>query len=160
MGFTTMELVMVLALIGVLAGIALPSTQLLGTVRADMAQRRGLHALQYAQSVALSRHRTTWVRFDSSSEVIEAFVEDLSNPGFTGRLALIDPLAGGPLRIDLGALGGDIQSVAFGGSREVEFDPEGVPHVPGGAALSSPGLVQLASGTLEVIDGTGLVRVP
>lgn len=155
-----MELVVVIALIGILAGVALPSTQLLGTVRADMAQRRGLHALQYAQSVALSRNRATWVRFDPGGDVIEAFVEDPTNPGFSGRIALIDPLAGGPLRIDLGALGGDIQAVEFGGSREVEFDSEGVPHIPGGAPFSSPGLVQMASGTLEVLDGTGLVRVP
>ncbi len=159
LGFTTMELVIVIALIGILAGVALPSAQILGTVRADMAQRRGLHALQYAQSVALSRNRNTWIRFNPTNELIEAFVEDPANPGVSGRLALMDPLAGGPLRIDLGALGGDIQSVDFGGSSEVEFDREGIPHVPGGAPVSSPGLVRLASGELEVIDGTGLVRV-
>ena len=151
---------MVMTLLGILITIALPATRILETVRADMAERRALHALQYAQSVALGRNRSTWIRFNEATDTCEAFVEDPLSPGLAGRLPLRDPLAGGPLVIDLAALGGDVVRVDFGGANELEFDRDGLPRASGGTALVAPGHVQMSIGTVEVIDGTGLVRLP
>lgn len=159
-GFSALELVFVIAILVILTGMAVPSTQVLGVVRRDMARERVGNVLRYAHSVAMNRERFTWVRIDRATNLVTAFVEDPSNPGLAGRVPLLDPLTLQALVLDVGAAGGNIEKASFDGTVEVGFDAEGTPTSALGAPLASTGAAQISGLLVEVVDGTGLVRTP
>ena len=159
-GFSVLEVVFVIAIVGTLLALALPAAGALASVRTDMARERVATLLRYAHTVAIAKERSTWVRFDRAADRVDAFVEDPTDPGATGRDPLPDPLNGGPLVLDVAAAGADLELVSFGGSFEVEFDRRGTPRNAIGVPLSAVGSVRISGLLVEVVDGTGLVRIP
>jgi len=159
-GFTLVELVVVLTVAGVLAGMAVASLGGLAGARQELAAMRARTAMIFAQEWAMGSNNATWVAFATGSDLVSVYVEDPLNPGKANRLTLTDPLTGGALTVQLGSNGGGIDAVDFATTSEVQFDASGTPHDADGTALSADGTVSMAGGiTLRVTANTGLVTV-
>ena len=159
-GFTLAELVVVVTLVGVLAGVAVPTLSHLGGMRGGMVAVRLRSVVAFAQEWAMGTERSTWVVFDPDSDAIAAFVEDPASPGAAGRMPLRDPLTLADLLLDLRAEGVDLVSADFGGTTELEFDAAGAPRDANRAALAADGTAALAGGvTVRVTRNTGLATV-
>ena len=63
-GFTLVELVVVITLLGILSWLAYPSLAAIGEIRLDTAARRVVSDLRYAQNRAICSHTVHGVRFD------------------------------------------------------------------------------------------------
>ena len=151
---------MVMAILAVLAGLAVPSLSWLGSARENVAATRVRTTLVYSQEWALRTGHRTWVAFDPSTDLVSVFAEDPTNRGSANRLPLADPLNRSALTVALAGQGVGIVAVDMGGTREVEFDAEGRPRDAHGALLSSDGTVTLTGGgRVRVTRNTGLVTV-
>jgi prepilin-type N-terminal cleavage/methylation domain-containing protein len=159
-GFTLTELVVVLVLTSVLAGVSVTSLNGLGSSRQNVAATRVRTAMVYAHEWAMDSGNDTWVAFDTTNDLVSVFVEDPGNPGKAGRLAMTDPLTHSPMTIQLGADGAGVDSADLGGTDEVHFDTLGIPRDSAGTILAADGTVGITGGiTLRVTKNTGLVTV-
>lgn len=159
-GFTLTELTLALIVVSILSGMAVTSLSGLESARQNVAATRVRTALVYAQEWARGSHNATWVAFDASSDLVALYVENPANPGRANRLALSDPLTRSPMTIQLGSDGVGIESVSFGRTTEVRFDPSGAPCNAIGSLLAADGTVGLTGGlTIRVTKNTGLVSV-
>jgi len=156
-GFTLVELVVVMVVIGVLGSGAIASMNGLDGARQDLDATRIRAVLVHAQCWAMSSGNPTWVEFDAGTTSVSAYVEDPSNPGYAGRTALLDPLTRAPLALTLGTV---VTATDLGGGDEVRFGPDGVPYDLSVVALSADGTVTLAGGrVVRVARGTGMVSI-
>ena len=154
------ELVVVLVVVAILAGMAVTSLSALTTSRQNVAATRIRTALIYAQEWAMGTNNDTWVAFDVAGDLVSVFVEDPSNPGKANRLTMTDPLTRSAMSLQLGANGVGIESAGLGGTSEVQFDPSGIPYDANGAILTADGTVGVTGGrTVRVTKNTGLVTV-
>lgn len=159
-GFTLTELVVILAVIGLLAGAALPSLSGLSDARGNVAASRVRSALVFAQEWAMASTVSTWVAFDAADETAAVYVEDAANPGKANRVALTDPLSRTAMVVRLGDAGQGIDAVDFGATNEVQFDASGSPFDAGGTPLATDGTVTMAGGAVvRVTRNTGLVTI-
>lgn len=159
-GFTLLELVVVVAVVGVMAAVAGPTLTRLGAARREFLATRVRNVLIYAQETAMTSDVDTWVVFDVDGGSVSAFVEDPDNPGRAGRLALVDPLTRDDLVLDLGDAGSSLTAADFASGDEVQFDQDGAPRGLDGSLLTSDGTVEVGGATtLRVTRNTGLVTV-
>lgn len=157
-GFTLTELAMVLVVVALLSGMAVTSLSGLGSARQNVAATRVRTALVHAQEWAMGSHNTTWVAFDTASDLASVFVENPANPGKPNRVALSDPLTRSAMSIQFGSDGVGIEAVDFNGTAEVQFDSSGSPADALGNPLAVDGTVQVSGGgTVRVTRTTGLV---
>jgi type II secretory pathway pseudopilin PulG len=159
-GFTLTELALMLVVISILSGVAVTSLSGLASARQDVAATRVRTALVHAQEWAQGSHNNTWVAFDVASDLVSVYVENPSNPGKANRLTLSDPLTRSAMTLQLGSDGVGIDSVSFGGTTEVQFDPSGFPYDANGTLLAADGTVGVTGGrTVRVTRQTGLVTI-
>ena len=163
-GFTLIELVVVLVLAAILAGVAVPSMAGLAGTRAKAAARLISHDLGYARERALATGITVWVSFNASTETYTMLEESLSTPGRVSATAMTDPATGRAFSQSFagGELAGvDIASVAIGGgtANEVGFDWLGRPKDQAQVLLTSTGTITLSSGNSVTVQAdTGLAK--
>jgi len=159
-GFTLIELVVVVSILGIMAAVAGPSLNNLASSRQALGASRVRTVLVFAQQTAMASDLDTWVSFDTSAEQVSAYVEDPSNRGKANRLTMTDPLSLSALVLQLGNTGPGLSSADFNSTTEVHFDQSGRPYDADGAALSSDGTVGLDGGqTVRVTKTTGLVTI-
>jgi len=159
-GFTLTELAMVVVVVALLSGMAATSVSGIASARQNIAAVRIRTALVHAQEWSMGSHNKTWVAFDTGGDLVSVFVENPANPGKANRLALSDPLTRSAMTVQLGSDGVGIDTAAFGGTSEVQFDASGNPADANGNALVSDGTVGVTGGgTIRVTRGTGLVTV-
>ncbi|GEM_PF-4099407 len=159
-GFTLIELVVVVSLVGVMAAVAGPSLSNLASSRQALGASRVRTVLVFAQQTAMASNLDTWVSFDTAAEQVAAYVEDPANPGKANRLAMTDPVSLSPLLLQLGDTGPGLTSVGFNSTAEVQFDQKGRPFDVDGTALSSDGTVGLdGDQTVRVTKTTGLITI-
>lgn len=159
-GVTLVELAIVLAVVGLLAGVALPSLAWLDSAQHNIASTRTRNALIYAQQWAASSHRSTWVEFDVSQDSLQLFVETGPGAGPATRVPLADPLTRSAYVLDLSESRAGFSEVRMGGQESVRFDATGAPAGGGGSAFTSDGLVTMNGGdVIRVVQETGLVLV-
>ena len=149
-GFTLWELMVVVAVVGIMAAVIVPMTMDSADIQAVTAARRISTDLQYAQNEAISSQTDVTLTFDAWNESYQ-----LSNASG----ALIHPMTKQDFTVDLRIESGfdqvDIVSASFGGSASVTFDPIGAPSSGGTVTIQAgPHLVQLS-----VAGVTGLVTV-
>jgi type II secretion system protein H len=149
-GFTLWELMVVVAVAGIMAAVVVPVMMDSTDIQAVTAARRIATDLQYAQNEAISSQTDVTLTFDAWNESYQ-----LSNASGL----LIHPMTKKDFTIDFEAESGfdqvDIVSASFGGSASVTFDPIGAPSSGGTVTIQAgPHLVELS-----VAGVTGLVTV-
>ena len=129
--FTLLELVLVLAIITVLAGIAVPRyAAAQQNFRADAAAQRLVADLAMARLRARSQSNSQTVVFNlASSQYQMPGVQDLKNPANTYTVLL----SGVPYQAKL-------VSVDFGGTSQATFDGYGMPNCGGTVVISAGGV--------------------
>jgi type II secretion system protein H len=158
-GFTLIELVVVMVIIGITAWLAYPKLSALNDIKLDAAARRVAADLRYAQNQSIGKRSVHGILFEPSAGRYTVF-----SP--TTATAVTDPAnRARPLRVDF-VSGGEFQGVAiasaaFGTSRGVTFDFFGVPRDTAGVELATTGRVILTyqgrADTVDVTPATGKV---
>jgi prepilin-type N-terminal cleavage/methylation domain-containing protein len=159
-GFTLIEVMIVMIVIGILSGLAMTSLNGLTTAGQNVAAIRIRTALSHAQLWAMSSGNNTWVAFDVPNERVSVFVEDPLQPGKANRLPMADPLTRSAMTVQLGTDSGGLLSAAIGATTEVEFDNSGIPYNANGVALTADGTIGVSGGlTIRVTQNTGLITI-
>jgi len=161
-GFTLIELVMVIVIVGILTGLAIPRFQSFYAIKLTGATQKVVSDLRYVQQIAISRHTNTRLVFNAGSEIYNA--QEESPQGSGNWINITDPFTRSNLQVnfntDLQYRGIDIASTNFGGT--LRFDWEGVPRNASGAPLTTEGSISLSyqgnNSTIYVTPNTGRVR--
>jgi prepilin-type N-terminal cleavage/methylation domain-containing protein len=159
-GYSLIELVVVVLVLSVLAGMAVPSLQGLAGSREAVAATRVHGALVHAQRLAMSTGLHAWVVFDHANERVTVLVEDPDQRGRAKRRSALDPLTRAPLELALRDMGSAIERLELGSGDEVEFDTLGAPRDASGAPLTADGTIVLRGGaTVRVTRNTGRAAI-
>jgi prepilin-type N-terminal cleavage/methylation domain-containing protein len=160
-GFTMVELVLVLTLLGLLAWIAYPRFATYYEIKLDAAARRVAADLRYAQSRSIATRTVYGLLFEPAQGRYTVFAQSPATPA-------TDPAdRSAPLRVDFATRteyrGVVLESAAFGSTPGIRFDYFGVPLDTAGVELAAPGRVVLSyqgyADTVEVTPATGKVTV-
>jgi prepilin-type N-terminal cleavage/methylation domain-containing protein len=154
-GFTLLELVAVLAIVGILAGATVTVALRIEGVRAAAAVDALVAHIRYLQSVALAKNLRTWVVFDTAANEYRGYEEDPANPGRAGRQLAVDPLTRKNMTIDLdeGFMHGvRLATAAINGGTELSFDSYGAPYDQAGTALATQATIGFADGSNVTIS--------
>lgn len=161
--FTLIELLAVILITAILAGVALPAVRNLADARSTGAARAIAQHLAFARERALNTGTRVWVVFNPGAESYEVLAELDGGAGLADALPLADPVTGRGVGLTLGAgefAGVGIASAQFGASSALGFDWLGAPLDEDGVSLNSDGAVTLDSGiTIEVAALTGDIRI-
>lgn len=160
-GFSLVELILVITIMGILAWVAYPRLTVTTEIKLDAAARRVAADLRYAQNRSIGTRVVHGLLFDATAERYTVFAP-------TPATAAVDPAdRARPLTVDFTRRvefkGVTIVSAAFGSTPGVKFDYFGVPRDTAGADIAATGRVVLTCGglidTVEVTPGTGKVTV-
>ena len=165
-GFTLIELIVTMTIAGILAATAIPAMIKTSNRRLSRASHELAMHVKFARSLAVSTGRLAWIRFDTSAETYEVFIEHPTSPGRGNRIAVTHPVTGASSFVT--TLNQDefdgvtIDSADFGGTIELSFDRYGQPYTGWAVALSSDGTVTISSDgttrTVRVVAETGMVQ--
>jgi len=160
-GITLIELVIAMAIIGILAWVAYPRLESVHEIRLGTAVRRLAADIRYAQGRSIGERTVHGILFEPAAGRYTVFAP-------TAAMPVPDPAdRGRPLRVDFGrrddAAGVTIAQASFGRTPGVTFDFLGVPRDTAGRELEAPGRVVLRSqGVAETVfvePGTGRVTI-
>ena len=160
-GFSLVELILVITIMGILAWIAYPRLTATTEIKLDAAARRVAADLRYAQNRSIGTRVVHGLLFDTAAERYTVFAPTPATPA-------VDPAdRAKPLTVDFTRRvefqGVTIVSAAFGATPGVKFDYFGVPRDTAGADIAATGRIVLTCGgladTIEVTPGTGKVTV-
>ncbi|MBC7771283.1 MAG: type II secretion system protein [Pyrinomonadaceae bacterium] len=161
-GFTLVELIAVISIVGIMAAVCVPAISNLGSTRDAAAARQMVHDLSYARESSLCSGTRSWIVFDASATTYSLRAENPASPGQSGASVMRDPSSGNPYSQAFGSgefAGIGIASASFDGVPRVGFDWMGRPLNSSDASLSMEGSVMLTGGHgLTVEPGTGFIR--
>jgi prepilin-type N-terminal cleavage/methylation domain-containing protein len=169
-GFTLIELVMVIVIVGILAGLAIPRFQSFYAIKLSGAARKVVSDLRFAQQLAISQHADSRIEFSGNS-YRGCYCNETDGACSSGTCtstnwsAITDPFTRAPLVVDFNTdlqyRGINIASTNFGGT--LRFDWQGVPQNASGAPLTAEGSISLSyqgnNSTIYVTPNTGRVRL-
>ncbi len=162
-GFTTVELVLVLVIAGILAGLAVPVVSRISALRSDAAISSLAGHIRYVQTQAMATRRRTWLVFDATADSYAGYIEDPATPGKENRIALTDPLTRSALAVtmDAGVFAGiDLSAANINGGAELVFDSRGRPKDASEAALTSNGTITFSTGmAIAIAAETGHLAI-
>lgn len=154
-GFTLIELVAVIVLVGIMSVVAIPSFNAHDENRQAAAAAQVLQELHYARQVAVGTGLRTWVVIDETAETVSLLQESRATPGLANATALTDPMDGDPYVLALNTgpyVGATIDGVNIAGDTRVGFDFLGRPLDPGTEnVLATNGSVTLSGAHVIVI---------
>lgn len=157
-GFTLVELIAVLIVLGILMAVSVPKLSSLGTTRARYAARQLLKDLTFARERAIATGKPVYVVFAPASETYTLLAEDPSNPGRANAQILTDPASGFSFVRTFGTgefVGVDMVSASFDSANEIGFDWNGKPLNSTQTSLAATGTVTLSGGNLVQVQSTG-----
>lgn len=157
-GFTLIELVMVIIIVGILAVVMLTSGASKGPVRLEAACQKLAMDLRYMQEMAMAEQVRFGISFDTGAESYFGYRINTSTKA-------TDPQTQGDLEVDFAVVKefNEIEITSTNFSNAIEFDPIGAPYNGSGVALSSEGIVILTDGahfkTVRIKPVTGKVKI-
>jgi len=157
-GFTLIELVMVIVIVGILAVIAVPRFESFYAIKLDGATKKVVSDIRYAQQLAIARHEDYRVVFDVANNNYE--VRRVSDGSFaTDPFTRADFIVN--FNTDAQYKGIRISNTNFGGT--LQFDWQGIPRDGNGTALTSEGSISFSyqgnNRTIYITPDTGRVRL-
>ena len=173
-GFTLIETIMVIVIIGILAAVAVPRFNAFYALKLDGAMKKVRSDIRYVQQLGISRHTDTRIEFNAAANSYQAcFCNETDGVCAAGACgsgnwtALTDPFTRGNLQTNFNTdpqYGGiDLTSASFGGGSTLRFDWQGVPQNSARTNLAADGSVSFSyqgnSNTIYVTPNTGRVRV-
>lgn len=161
-GFTLVELIAVLVIVGIMAGVAVPRLSNLGSSRSAMAGKQLLRDLSFARQRSIATGTVTWVVLDVAAGTWSILAEDPASPGRASATVITDMATNREYTITLGVngfVGVSISSCDFDGGVEIGFDWLGRPRISDTTALAAQGFVVLSGGQRVNVEATtGLAR--
>ncbi len=152
-GFTLIELVIVITIMGILAAVSMPSMSGMSAGRTDLAAVRLAADIRYARALALSTHTATSVVVNAATEVYTVYEDDTA--GTIAKNPVTQTAAG--FVITYGSLefsGVSIASADFGGDNKLVWSAEGLPDSSGTAVVTGNGVTWTVS-----VNAAGRVQV-
>ncbi|MCX7926698.1 MAG: type II secretion system GspH family protein [Candidatus Omnitrophica bacterium] len=155
-GFTIIELIMVMVIIGILSALAIPRIDSFNTIRLAGGANKLIADIRYIQQLAVAQHTNTRIIFNISQDY---YVAEQLNKTTGIWKEVSDPFTRAPLimnyKTDPQYAGIDIVEANFGGLSELQFNWQGSP--------SNGGIVRLAlrdnQRRVKVLSGTGTVEL-
>ncbi|MDO8603298.1 MAG: prepilin-type N-terminal cleavage/methylation domain-containing protein [Candidatus Omnitrophota bacterium] len=142
-GFTLIELVILLSIIGIIAATAMVSGSPKGAIRLHAASQKLTQDLRYMQEMAMLEQVRFGISFDTANESYFGY-------RVTTATKATDPQTQSNLEIDFDSMKEfkeiGISSTNLSGN-VIEFDPAGIPYGGNGVALSTQAIVTLTDGT-------------
>jgi MSHA pilin protein MshC len=148
-GFTAIELILVIVILGILAAIAYPRFQGLQGIRVSAAAQEIAGVIRYAQSQAISTAYNYKVYFYASTNSYSVYQVNRSSGAET---IISNPLKAGNYPV---ALNTDYPGVTISADYTVAFDYLGAPVTGGGGSVTVSGGGN--SMTISVLANTGRV---
>ena len=158
-GFTLIELITVVVIVAILAGVAVPILGSVGAARSGMAGKQILRDMTFARQRAVATGAVSWIVFNTGAGTWSVLAENPASPGRAGATVLNDLATGRPYTTTVGTgeyAGVSITSCNFGAGQEVGFDWLGRPRINDSTSLAAQGSVVLSGGnrvTVEAITG-------
>jgi prepilin-type N-terminal cleavage/methylation domain-containing protein len=159
-GFTLIELVMIIVILGILALAVMPKTTAEPRVKLEAACQKIVSDLRYSQEMALAQQVRFGISFDIANEAYFAYRVSVATKAR-------DPQTRNNFDVSFVTLNEfksiDIASTSF--SNKVEFDSVGAPYDGNGVVLSSQGVITLQaqagaySRTVRIEPKTGKVSI-
>ena len=159
-GFTLIELVMMITILGILALVFMPKTTAAPRVRLEAACQKIALDLRYAQEMAMAQQVRFGVSFDTANEAYFVYRVNIATKAR-------DPQTRNNFDVSFSQLnefkGIDITSTNF--SNIMEFDSKGGPYDGNGIVLSSQGIITVQaqtgaySRTVRIEAKTGKVSI-
>jgi prepilin-type N-terminal cleavage/methylation domain-containing protein len=159
-GMSLVELIMVMAIIGIMVGLAIPRIDSFYSMKLAGAAQKTVSDIRYVQQLAVSRHESYKITF-YNNPVNRYDVQKLDNS------FALSPFGRNNFRVDFindpQYKGIRIASVSFGSSNVLRFDWQGAPQDAAGNPLAADGQVRFSCRnedlSIYVSPNTGWVRV-
>ncbi len=127
-GYTVIEMVMVIVIVGILAALAIPRFQTFYAVKLSGAMKKVVLDIRYTQQLAVSEHTNTKLVFNAAADTYTA---QKLNPVTSTWVNITDPFTRGNLNVnftnDLQYRGIDIFSTNLSSST-LRFNWQGIPQ--------------------------------
>lgn len=160
-GITFIEMIMVIVIIGILSVATVNRLQSSFSIKVELAAKRVISDLRYAQNLATSEHEEVYIEFFVDNDTYEMYkIEG------TTKVYYKNPHTKGSFIVDFvndSQFGGiDIVSVDFDGDSILRFSSLGKPRNNSGLDLLSTGQISFlynnAPSVLTVTPGTGFCQ--
>ena len=155
-GFTLIEVVMAIVIIGILAALAIPRFESFYSIKLNGAMKKVISDIRYTQQIAVSHHTDSRIIFNTAGDSYNAQEYNATSNNWQ---SIKDPFTQANLDLDFRNnpqyAGIDINSVNFGGNNTLQFDWRGVPLYNGTAVFNYKGNQK----TVIVETNTGQVMV-
>lgn len=163
-GFTLIELIVVLVITAVMAGVALPTLANLQSTRAAAAQRQIAADLITIRERAMATGTLHRAFFQPAKAECGYYTVAGSNPASNVETLIQLPGSGQAwlMRMNQGEFAGvSLLSVSIGSGTSVTFDWQGRPYDASGTLLSSNGTIMLTGQrTITIVRDVGLITTP